>query len=120
MSILILETLDGSAVRILYFFLRRPPYINADNNFRDLSTCEIFAFGYWSLIKSIFAKIFVFFSRYKLNSLDYSDYWHKIQTAMADSSLFQQHFRSMPALGRNIQLGDLYDYHADRIVQGEY
>ena len=78
MSILILETLDGSAVRILYFFLRRPRYINADNNFRDLSTCEIFAFGYWSLIKSIFAKIFVFFSRYKLNSLDYSDYWHQI------------------------------------------
>ena len=37
---------------------------------------------------------------------------------MADESAFHPYCNLMPALGRNFQLGDLYDYRTDRIVKG--
>ena len=55
---------------------------------------------------------------YKLTTctLFYEGWW---TSNMADLSPFQQHFKSMLALGRHFQIGDLYDYHADRIVLGK-
>ncbi len=37
---------------------------------------------------------------------------------MADKGLYQRHVTSMAALGRNFQLGDLYNYHQDEIIKG--
>ena len=37
---------------------------------------------------------------------------------MADGRVYQQHLKSMHALGRQVQLGDLYDYRNDRIIRG--
>ena len=44
------------------FFLRRPRYTNADNNFRDLSTCEIFAFGLMNYNLQVFSQRYLYFS----------------------------------------------------------
>ena len=35
---------------------------------------------------------------------------------MANRASFQGELKSMAALGRGFQLGDLYDYHHDRII----
>ena len=37
---------------------------------------------------------------------------------MADELIFQKHFVSMRALGRNFKLGDLYNYRNDQILPG--
>lgn len=39
---------------------------------------------------------------------------------MTDGRAFQPYFKSMLALGRNFQLGDLYDYRSDRIINGKH
>ena len=41
------------------------------------------------------------------------------QEKMADGRPFEEHFISMPALGRDFELGDLYDYCSDTIVKGD-
>ena len=38
---------------------------------------------------------------------------------MADGRAFQKQFVSMSALGRNFQLGDLYNYLTDQVVEGK-
>ena len=37
---------------------------------------------------------------------------------MADGRRFQEYVYSMHAIGRPFQLGDLYDYRTDQIIQG--
>ena len=37
---------------------------------------------------------------------------------MATDKLFERHFISMPALGRQFKLGDLYSYIHDEIIPG--
>ncbi len=38
---------------------------------------------------------------------------------MADKVFFQRHLKSMAALGRIFQLGDLYNYRQDLIINGK-